>query len=177
MWISKHIFCGLCIEYFLWNFLKFNDARPLWWLPTLVQLIAWSQQAIGHYLNQWRLPSPMMPYPDSKAHGANIGPIWVLLAPGGPQVGPMTLAIRVYTEYKLYAYFVGCTLDRIWDLVNWSWLSFYHCLLIPNYHLNISVLQLGKQMLSLMIISLCHAVVTFIMLCDIKILQVTLNKW
>ena len=33
--------------------------------------------------------------PDSKIHGANTGPTWVLLAPDGPHVGPMNLAIRV----------------------------------------------------------------------------------
>ena len=31
--------------------------------------------------------------PDSKVHGANMGPIWVLSAPGGPHVGLMNLAI------------------------------------------------------------------------------------
>ena len=35
-------------------------------------------------------------YPDSKVHGANMGPTWVLSAPDGPHVGPMNLAIRVY---------------------------------------------------------------------------------
>ena len=34
-------------------------------------------------------------YPDSKVHGANMGPSWVLLAPDGPHVDPMNLAIRV----------------------------------------------------------------------------------
>ena len=34
--------------------------------------------------------------PDNKDHGANVGPNWVLSAPGGPHVGPMNLAIRVY---------------------------------------------------------------------------------
>ena len=34
-------------------------------------------------------------YPDSKIHGANMGPTWVLSAPGGPHVGPINLAIRV----------------------------------------------------------------------------------
>ena len=34
-------------------------------------------------------------YPDSKVHGANMGPIWVLSAPDGPHVGPMNLAISV----------------------------------------------------------------------------------
>ena len=32
-------------------------------------------------------------YPDSKVHGANMGPIWGRQDPGGPHVGPMNLAI------------------------------------------------------------------------------------
>ena len=32
-------------------------------------------------------------YPDSKVHGVNIGPTWVLSAPDGSHVGPMNLAI------------------------------------------------------------------------------------
>ena len=32
--------------------------------------------------------------PDSKVHGANMGPTWVLSGPDGPHVGPMNLAIR-----------------------------------------------------------------------------------
>ena len=33
--------------------------------------------------------------PEGKVHGANIGPTWVLLAPGGPHEGPINFAIRV----------------------------------------------------------------------------------
>ena len=33
--------------------------------------------------------------PDIKAHGANMGPTWVLPATDGPHVGLMNLAIRV----------------------------------------------------------------------------------
>ena len=33
--------------------------------------------------------------PDSKVHGANMGPTWVLSVPDGPHVGPMNLATRV----------------------------------------------------------------------------------
>ena len=33
--------------------------------------------------------------PDSKVHGANMGPIWVRQDPGGPLVGPMNLVIWV----------------------------------------------------------------------------------
>ena len=32
--------------------------------------------------------------PDSKVHGAHMGPNWDLLAPGGLHVGPMNFAIR-----------------------------------------------------------------------------------
>ena len=37
-------------------------------------------------------------YPDSKVYGANMGPIWGRQDPGGPHVGPMNLAIWVYTD-------------------------------------------------------------------------------
>ena len=30
-------------------------------------------------------------YTDSKVHGANMGPTWVMLYPGGPHIGPWTL--------------------------------------------------------------------------------------
>ena len=35
-------------------------------------------------------------FPDSKVHGANMGPIWGRQDPGGPHVGPMNFAIWVY---------------------------------------------------------------------------------
>ena len=38
---------------------------------------------------QWR-------FPDSKVHGANIGPIWGRQDPGGPYVGPINLDIWVH---------------------------------------------------------------------------------
>ena len=34
-------------------------------------------------------------YPDSKVHGANMGPIWGRQDPGGPHVSPMNYAIWV----------------------------------------------------------------------------------
>ena len=35
------------------------------------------------------------PTPDSRVHGANMGPIWGRQDPGGPHVGPINLAIWV----------------------------------------------------------------------------------
>ena len=34
-----------------------------------------------------------IPYLGNKVHGANMGPTWVLLAPDGPNLGPMNVAI------------------------------------------------------------------------------------
>ena len=38
-------------------------------------------------------------HPDSKVHGANMGPTWVRQVPGGPHVGPMNFAIWVVTYW------------------------------------------------------------------------------
>ena len=39
-------------------------------------------------------------FPDSKVHGANMGPIWGRQDPGGPHVGHMNLVIWVGWSYK-----------------------------------------------------------------------------
>ena len=39
-------------------------------------------------------------YPDSKVHGANMGPIWDWEDPGGPHVGHMSFAIwDIHSEH------------------------------------------------------------------------------
>ena len=48
--------------------------------------------------------------PDTKVGVANMGPIWVLSAPGGPHVGPMNFAIREHDGVALWT--------RISDFVN-----------------------------------------------------------
>ena len=58
--------------------------------------------------------------PDSKVHGANMGPTWVLSAPDGPHVGPMNLAIKgdnvlmdpcdLFTLWWLQGHFIGSIL-------------------------------------------------------------------
>ena len=39
-------------------------------------------------------PLTLPKIPESKVHGANVGPTWALSAPDGPHVGPLNLAIR-----------------------------------------------------------------------------------
>ena len=54
--------------------------------------------------------------PDSKVHGANMGPTWVLSAPGEPHVGPMNLAIRATTAHPP-------NMCRVlsWHALSWRW--------------------------------------------------------
>ena len=49
---------------------------------------------ITGYTVQEAESNSLLDIPDSKVHGANRGPTWVLLNPDGPHVGPMNLAIR-----------------------------------------------------------------------------------
>ena len=51
--------------------------------------------------------------PDSKVHGANVGPIWVLSAPDGPHVGPTNLAIGVYM-YGCVLFYCGYIISSRW---------------------------------------------------------------
>ena len=43
----------------------------------------------------------LQPYPDGKAHVANMGPIWGRQDPGGPHVGLMNFAIWEQSTQKL----------------------------------------------------------------------------
>ena len=54
-------------------------------------------------------------YPDSKIHGANMGPNWVLSAPDGPDVGPMNLVIRAGTLSSFSSRWI-LYVDRVIDL-------------------------------------------------------------
>ena len=46
----------------------------------------------GYMLSPYELPA-------GKVHGANMGAIWVLSAPGGPNVSPINLAI--WAEFNM----------------------------------------------------------------------------
>ena len=45
------------------------------------------------YIFQGPFNQEIIPIPDSKVHGADMGPIWGRQDPGGPHAGPMNLAI------------------------------------------------------------------------------------
>ena len=46
----------------------------------------------------------LLRFSDSKVHGANMGPIWVLSAPDGPHVDPINIAIRFVNDSHAHAH-------------------------------------------------------------------------
>ena len=67
------------------------------------EILLMEEQCIVFHMNQMTINNQKarvyldINYPDSKVHGANAGPTWVLPAPDGPHVGPMNIAIMVST--------------------------------------------------------------------------------
>ena len=57
-------------------------------------------------------------YPDSKVHGAHLGPIWGRQDPGGPHVGPMNFAISVHTS-KSWPFFNSLAPGRFEGKFSW----------------------------------------------------------
>ena len=91
VWISNH----MAIK--VWDEITypFPNANGLHWKLSACQL---QVQSVMEILSKWWYLyfSDILWYlavPDSKVHGANMGPTWVLSAPDGPHVGPMNLAI------------------------------------------------------------------------------------
>ena len=68
--------------------------------------------------------------PDSKVHGANMGPIWGRQAPGGPHVGPMNFAIWEAFSLLLPRTLFPCSLK-----ISESWRN--HTLLIITLRLRL----------------------------------------
>ena len=60
-------------------------------------------------------------YPDSKVHGANMGPTWVMLSPVGPHVGPMNLAIWDASDKRQSSY--AGTIITTTHLFSFRWVS------------------------------------------------------
>ena len=60
--------------------------------------------------------------PDSKVHGANMGPIWGWQDPGGPHVGPMNFAIWGWKPSGRDAYFISQ--QQLWH--SFLYLSLWH---------------------------------------------------
>ena len=60
----------------------------------------WEMQMAFVYQLHMVISSLIYHHPDSKVHGAYMGPMWGRQDPGGPHVGPMNLAIRALLKDK-----------------------------------------------------------------------------
>ena len=58
--------------------------------------------------------NPAQCIPDSKVHGANMGPTWVPSAPDGPHIGPMNLSIRVVPTELPWVHWMVWALHHTW---------------------------------------------------------------
>ena len=67
----------------------------------------------------------LLNYTDSKVHGANMGPTWVLSAPGGPHIGPMNLAVWVPFFIAIAGRLSGVN-------IGWDNVSILSCQAIPE---------------------------------------------
>ena len=73
---------------------KCNDMNILWWQIGSINrilVVFYSMFLMMQTLTSILLMANI--HPDSKVHGANMGPIWGRQDPSGPHVGPMNLAI------------------------------------------------------------------------------------
>ena len=91
-----------------------------WSSQGLVPMIFLSKKMLFHFSVVAILYQQTIP--DSKCHGANMGSTWVLLAPDGPHVCPMNLAIRdelTTCFFPLYCWYqaAGDTHD---DVIKWK---------------------------------------------------------
>ena len=109
-------YTSLCLMFFQHTNLIFSSWYHLWIVIHSVSqktsflhkcpycvVISWHRSQWNTLVWRFSLPNSKLSdplvtlfvYPDSKVHGANMGPTWVLSAPDGPHVVPINLAIKV----------------------------------------------------------------------------------
>ena len=85
-------------------------------------------------------------FPDSKAHGANMGPNWGRQDPSGPHVGPMNLAIWVcFSKTWLFMAYISINTER--GIVKWGLLYWWFLLGLVNINHNINSTRLSDTYL------------------------------
>ena len=126
-----------------------------------------SSQFVQHIVTYYYvLPSPYgrrCYIPDNKVHGANMGPTWVLSAPGGPHVGPMILASRDYNVISIWLspYPVSSLLISHSLYFRWAWGAFFevmNCVTVKNINNQILILDYNKSLSSSMYLKGNHII-------------------
>ena len=107
----------------------------------LNMLMAWFWQ--GWFSFVWN-------HPDSKVHGANMGPIWGRQDPGGPHVGPMNFAIWARMGFVSDAakhHNVSMSSGFVFTNELWAQNSNYNLLLLANGRFNLAtILHMSRQL-------------------------------
>ena len=89
LWDHRHV------NRFAKSCLRMYTNRCACWSPDIVRHCGICKIFHAKACVQCITTLPAIGFPDSKDIRANMGPTWVLSAPGGPHVGPMNLDIRV----------------------------------------------------------------------------------
>ena len=87
-WLWHSVYTGVICHNIFVIISSGNDLLPVW-----CQAITWAKLTCCQMSPQEQSSFPLDSIPDSKVHGANMGPTWGRQAPGGSHVGPMNLAI------------------------------------------------------------------------------------
>ena len=89
----------ICPSYKINNMATYDQATQLLGFNTFHGRRTRTYRCIRHHnglrVYIWVVNANCQHYPDSKVHGAIMGPSWGRQDPGGPHVGPMNLAIWV----------------------------------------------------------------------------------
>ena len=90
IWRRHHGYKWTMVLYMIWvnHFTAYDTHIQLYWYEGAS--LCWTDYRVHPRIMHWAYP-----FPDSKVHGANMGPIWGRQVPGGPHVGPMNFAIWV----------------------------------------------------------------------------------
>ena len=83
--LSKDTYCRSCISIITWSAIMATR------LYLMYHGLSLDRNQSIYEVSNWTLFTKK--HPDSKFHGANMGPIWGRQDPGGPHVGPMDFAI------------------------------------------------------------------------------------
>ena len=113
----------------------------------------------------WAKPSPFFiklsaadVCPDSKVHGTNMGPTWVLSAPDGPYVGPMNLAIRVFFRSGSCWLVMILYADEV-NLFNWTGVGEKKMLIsLPFFFFTFAGVDVVKQSAAYILLFVCTCV-------------------
>ena len=132
-WLS--IWSSACIHYDGTSVI----VHPYWWavecgVSFVISMEKWyhkisSVHTMHIVLFTWSIIYGGRHHPDSKVHGANMGPIWGRQDPGGPHVGPMNFVIWAvpFRHVSIGAHRTCSKKESTisWYVMTWKWFLLY----------------------------------------------------